>query len=116
MKQTTPNEYQIVWVTAPDQETAGRLARGAVEHRLAACGKVLSQVESYYWWDEKLESAKEYQLILKTHQDRLQSLQDWITRNHPYDVPEFVVTPITGGSTAYQEWIRTETRSTGFDG
>jgi periplasmic divalent cation tolerance protein len=109
------SKYRMVWVTAPDLETARRLAKGAVERRLAACGKVLSLVESHYWWEGKLESANEYQLVFKTHQDRLQSLTDWVVEQHPYEVPECVAVPVVEGYPPYLNWLRSETEACGSD-
>jgi len=101
--------YRLVMVTAPDKETGSSLARGAVEQRLAACAKVLGPIESHYWWEDALERSEEYQLLFKTREACLEGLQSWITHQHPYDVPEYVVMEITAGSKAYLQWIDQET-------
>lgn len=108
MKET---KYRMVWVTAPDLETARHLVKGAVERRLAACGKVLSQVESHYWWNGNLECGQEYQLVFKTPQNRLQQLTDWVVEQHPYEVPECVAVPIVEGYPPYLNWLRSETEA-----
>ena len=40
----------------------------------------------------------------------LPALEKFILANHPYDTPEFVVLPITGGSPRYLDWISASLR------
>jgi len=37
----------------------------------------------------------------------------YIAAHHPYDTPEIIVTPITGGSTSYLAWLAAETTPQG---
>ena len=85
--------------------------RSAVEQRFAACGKIISNIESHYWWEGKLESNPEYQLLFKTHQARIADLEDWIVSEHPYETPEFIVIPVESGLQKYLNWIKEETES-----
>lgn len=105
------NEYQMIFVTAPDLEIARKLVQGVVGKRLAACGKILAGVESHYWWEGSLETSIEFQLVFKTHISQAPSLQKWIVEHHPYDVPECVGIPIESGHSPYLEWIQAETQS-----
>ena len=105
------SEYRLVLVTAPDLDVASMLAKGAVERRFAACGKIISNIESHYWWEGKLESSPEFQLLFKTHQERVANLEDWIVSQHPYETPEFIVIPVESGFEEYLNWIKEETKS-----
>ena len=110
MKQ--PNtDYRIVMVSAPDITVGKDLVSGAVQRRLAACGKIFSQMQSYYWWENKVTSSQEYQLLFKTHENRLDELETWIISHHPYDTPELVVIPIESGFDKYLKWIGEETEA-----
>ena len=51
-------------------------------------------------------SGYERQLIIKTSQDRLIDLQSRLLSLHPYEVPEFLVIPVAGGTEAYLTWLR----------
>ena len=42
---------RVVLITAPDLETASRLARTLVEERLAACVNVVPLIRSIYRWE-----------------------------------------------------------------
>jgi periplasmic divalent cation tolerance protein len=102
--ETSPNS-RLVLVTAPDLDTARKLARAALTDRLVACANILPQIESHYWWQGKIESAPECLLLFKTTEAKLIALEQCILGLHPYETPEFVVLPIPGGSAAYLRWL-----------
>ena len=95
----------LVLVTAPDAEVARRLARLALEARLIACANLVPQLESHYWWQDRIESGQEVLMLLKTTRPCLRALQALVLANHPYDTAEFVVLPLDGGSPRYLDWI-----------
>src|SRR5215469_10282362 len=99
---------QVV-TTTDSQEEADRLARSAVERRLAACAQVAGPVTSTYWWEEAVQTATEWQCVLKTTAARFDELRAHLEREHSYDTPEIVATPIVAGAAAYLDWIRHET-------
>lgn len=99
-------KFALALVTAPDLKTARLLARAALKARLAACANLLSGIESHYWWQEKLETGSEVLMLFKTRAARLRALERLIIEKHPYDTPEFIVLPITGGNKRYLEWLK----------
>ncbi|SPE54355.1 Divalent-cation tolerance protein CutA [Verrucomicrobia bacterium] len=100
----------LVLVTAPDLATARKLARAALEARLIACANLVPKIESHYRWQGKLESGAEVLLLLKTTQGHLSRLEKLILARHPYDTPEFIVLPLSGGSRRYLDWVWQVTR------
>jgi periplasmic divalent cation tolerance protein len=77
-----------------------------VGKRLAACVNIGTvTVESVYWWKGKVESAREYLLMMKTTSGRLKELEAEVMRLHGYAVPEFVVLEVAGGSREYLRWV-----------
>ena len=97
--------FIAVLVTAPNLKVARRLAQGAVRGKWVACVNLVPKVESYYWWEERIESATEVLMICKTTKGRLAGFERFIVANHPYDTPEFVVVPMAGGNRRYLSWI-----------
>lgn len=96
----------VVLVTCGSAKEARRIARALVERRLAACGNILeAPVRSIYRWKGKVETAREYLLLIKTSRGRLAALQDEVKRLHSYDVPEIIALPIAKGSPEYLKWI-----------
>ncbi|HEY1422955.1 MAG TPA: divalent-cation tolerance protein CutA [Candidatus Acidoferrum sp.] len=99
-------EAQVVLVTCGSMAEARKIAKAVVGKRLAACVNVISApVESVYLWRGKIETAKEFLLIMKTTANRLKSLEKEIGRWHSYDVPEFIVLRIAAGSKKYLAWL-----------
>lgn len=96
----------VVLVTCESAKQARRIARALVDARLAACGNVLeAPVRSIYRWKGKVESAREYLLMIKTSRRRFAALRDTVKRLHSYDVPEIIALPIAAGSAEYLRWI-----------
>ena len=106
---SVPEDFAVVLVTAPDMDWARRLAKGALEAKLAACANIVPAVESHYWWKGKLESSDEVLLIFKTRQQLLPKLERAVREIHPYDTPEFVALPLTTGSRKYLAWLTDNT-------
>ncbi|MDE3066247.1 MAG: divalent-cation tolerance protein CutA [Verrucomicrobiota bacterium] len=98
-------KFAVVLVTAPDLATARRLARGALQARLVACANLIPKIESLYWWQEKIESGAEVQMVLKTTKSRLAVLEKFILARHPYDTPEFLVLSPGAGGGKYLDWL-----------
>ena len=97
---------KIVLVTCGRISEARQIARSVVEQRLAACVNIVSApVESVYRWKGRVESAKEFLLIIKTTRRRLALLEDRIAAMHSYDLPEFLVLQVAGGSEEYLSWL-----------
>ncbi|HSY32080.1 MAG TPA: divalent-cation tolerance protein CutA [Verrucomicrobiae bacterium] len=99
-------QSRVVLVTCKTLPEARRIASAAVAARLAACvNVVLNPVESVYRWKGKVESSREYLLIMKSTTRRLSELERVVRRMHSYDVPEFLVLPVVSGSPEYLRWL-----------
>ena len=101
----------IVLTTMPDDGRADELARTLVDERLAACVNVHGPMMSTYRWKGSVERDAERQLVIKTTRDRIAALEARLRPLHPYELPEFVVIGVEGGSDKYLRWIHDETRS-----
>jgi periplasmic divalent cation tolerance protein len=106
-------EYVQVLTTVDNEEAGVMLARGIVEARLAACVQIVGPIRSVYWWEGKVDEAREWQLLMKTTNERLPELEEHIKANHSYDTPEIIETEIIGGSAEYLGWVSEETRQAG---
>jgi periplasmic divalent cation tolerance protein len=97
--------FVFVLVTAPDRKTARRLARAALESRLAACASLVPGLESHYWWQGRRERAAEVLILFKTTRRALSALEKQILAGHPYDTPELVVLSLAAGNRRYLAWL-----------
>ena len=99
---------RVVLITAPTGEPATLLARALVEERLAACVNLIPEVRSVYRWEGAVQDEAEALLVVKTSAERCAALAARVRELHPYEVPEVLVLPTSGGSTSYLEWVITE--------
>jgi periplasmic divalent cation tolerance protein len=76
-----------------------------VSERFAACANILPSVESIYRWKEKIESGNETLVLFKVSEVRQAAFQDKLRSLHPYDVPEIIFVPVTGGLPEYLQWV-----------
>ncbi len=97
---------RVVLVTCGSLKEARKIARGMVDAKLAACVNIgTAPVESIYRWKGKVETGREFLLVIKTTASRLSALEKEVKRLHSYDVPEFVVLEIAAGSKEYLRWV-----------
>uniref|UniRef100_A0AC35FQ16 Divalent-cation tolerance protein CutA n=1 Tax=Panagrolaimus sp. PS1159 TaxID=55785 RepID=A0AC35FQ16_9BILA len=81
------------------------LRKGVVEGKYAACVNIVPGIKSIYEWKGKIEEDNELLLIVKTKTSEIDRLREFVVKNHPYDVPEFIQIPIESGSEPYLKWI-----------
>lgn len=103
------NDCVLVWTTIGRTADGRGMASILVTERLAACVNVLPEMESIYRWKGRVETDLERQLVMKTTAGRVGALRARVRELHDYEVPEFIVMPIVGGSEAYLNWIREST-------
>lgn len=102
----------VVLVTCGSAKEAGKIGRALVEAGLAACANVFERpVRSIYRWKGRVESAREFLILLKTARRHFAALEREVGRLHSYEVPEIIALPIERGSHDYLKWIRQSVRS-----
>jgi periplasmic divalent cation tolerance protein len=97
-------EYVIAITTCPTDKSKN-LALSLVDKRVCACVNIIPKITSIYHWKDKIVVDEESLLIMKTEKDRKNALWNAIKEKHPYEIPEYVILPITGGSQEYLNWI-----------
>ncbi len=100
----------LVLTTVSANKNAESIARALVDERLAACVNVHGPMRSVYRWKGAVEGDAERQLVIKTTRARLPALEVRLTALHDYELPEFIVVSVDGGSAAYLDWVDEATR------
>lgn len=95
----------IVWVTAPNETVAKKLARTCVTQRLAACVNIVPSITSVYSWQGSLHEESEVLMLIKTLRDQVDVLKRCLLETHPYDTPEFLVTSCDEMDERYGAWL-----------
>ena len=99
-------EKIIVLVTCGSAKEAERLAEALVEKRLAACVTILQDpVKSIYRWKGRVETAREFFLLIKSSRANFLALSRQIEKLHSYETPEIIALTISAGSLEYLRWL-----------
>ncbi len=103
------SKFLLVITHLPDALAAQKLAQQLVEARAAACVNQLAPCVSIYRWKDKIETATEVPLLIKTTQAAYPRLEQLIRAAHPYELPEIIAVSVTAGLPAYLHWVDNET-------
>ena len=105
------NSPILVLTTFPDIDTAQQMSQEMVRAKLAACVNIVPAGQSIYMWKGEICKETEHIAVIKTTDNRYPELESYIKKQHPYELPEIITTPITAGSQDYLTWLTTNTTS-----
>lgn len=101
--------YIVVFITTGSPEEAKKISTTLLKRRQAACVNTVSGINSNFWWQDKLETAEESLLVVKTRENLLPDLIKTVKKLHSKDIPEIIALPIVGGNQDYLNWLDAET-------
>lgn len=99
----------VIYTTINNKQDALRIAHVLVEEQLVACVNIIPDIKSIYRWKGKIEEENEYILIAKTVDENINKTVARIEKIHPYDLPDIIVLPVTGGLEDYLEYVNIST-------
>ena len=102
------SDYIVVFITTNTAGEAQQIATLLLEQRQAACVNIIPGVDSRFWWEGELDSARESLLVIKTRASRLPEIINLVKGAHSNTVPEIIALPIIGGNQDYLDWIDKE--------
>lgn len=95
----------LVMTNMSNLDDAKAMARDLVAKKLCACVNINSKCHSIYSWQDNIEEAEEYTLLVKTNADKYAALEQAIKALHKYELPEIIAIDISQGSSEYLNWI-----------
>ena len=95
----------VVLITTSSEEEARKIAELLVNGKKAACVNIVPGVDSVFWWKDRLDSARESLLLVKTRASLFPEIVELVKRTHSYEVPEIIALPIIAGSEDYLKWL-----------
>lgn len=95
----------IVLSTTSTLDEAKSLAQLLIRERLAACVQIDGPIISTYRWQDAIETAEEFRLVIKTTISRWPALQERLATEHSYDEPQIVLINVRDSATGYQSWV-----------
>jgi periplasmic divalent cation tolerance protein len=97
----------LVLSTVPESESA-RISETLVKERLVACVNA-APVRSCYRWKGEICRDREELLVMKTRESLFARVRERVKALHPYEVPEILALPVSGGFDGYLRWVMDET-------
>jgi periplasmic divalent cation tolerance protein len=98
-----------IQVVHSDREALEGMIGELVGEGLIACGQVIGPIRSTFSWEGSVQTADEWLALLKTSAGAVDDLVTRLAEMHSYDVPEILVTEITGGHKPYLDWVVEQT-------
>jgi periplasmic divalent cation tolerance protein len=98
-----------VQFTIDDAAARDAIVGELLRRRLVACAQTVGPVASRYWWNGEINESNEWLVVCKTVPRRVDEVIEAVRSRHPYEVPEIVTGEITGGLSAYLDWVAAET-------
>jgi len=95
----------LILTTAPDHEVATSIADQLIGQGLAACVKIMAPCQSTYRWQGAIERSVEIPLFIVSDEARYPALEAQLKTAHPYDLPEIIALPCSGGLPEYLAWV-----------
>jgi periplasmic divalent cation tolerance protein len=98
-------KYCVVFMTAPRGPEAKALAQMLLKKRLCACVNIIKGMASFFWWQGRIDAARESLLIAKTEQRCLKRIIREVNKVHSYSVCEIIAVPVVVGNASYLKWV-----------
>ena len=102
-------KYYNVKTAIDNLEIAKEITKALLEKKLV-CSVQQKEITSTWWWNNELESSKEYLLEMKTKKTLYKEVEKEIRKLHTYDVPEIYAEEIKEGLPEYFKWIEEDTK------
>jgi len=100
--------FILVYITHKNKADARKVVSHLLKKKIIACANVFP-IESSYWWNGRIERAKEVVTIVKTRKENWEKMKSEVERIHPYDIP-CIMKLGAEANTPYESWIRREAR------
>jgi len=97
--------HLVIFITVGSHDDAVKLARALIKEKMAACANIVGGVDSIFWWEGKVEEAKEHLLIVKSVDYMLDGITKRVKELHSYANPEIIAVKVAGGSGDYLDWV-----------
>ena len=97
--------YIVIFITTATAVEARNISQILLNQKKAACVNIVPEVNSLFWWRDKLDSARESLLIIKTKAALLPEIVSLVKEVHSYEIPEIIALPVIGGNQDYLKWL-----------
>lgn len=97
---------KIVITSEKNSDKANLLAQKIITKKLGACVQCIPNIQSNYFWQNEIVNENECLLIIKTIEEKIEDLKNFITDNHSYAVPEIMLIDTESLNEEYSKWLQ----------
>jgi periplasmic divalent cation tolerance protein len=97
-------KYIAVFTTVDSLPHAQFMARSLVERKLAACAQI-SEIQSFYTWNDTLHDEKEFRILFKSTNDAYPAIEAAIRELHTYALPAIHAVAFEQVYAPYAAWM-----------
>jgi periplasmic divalent cation tolerance protein len=108
-EQPDADRMVMIYTTCETPEEAKTIARELVNRKLAACANIFAGMTAVFEWDGTAQEGEETAMFVKTRAGLAAEVTEEIKRLHSYDVPAVAVLEVSGGNTAFLDWVAEQT-------
>ena len=98
--------FIFLYITNENEIEAKKIAKHLLEKRLVACANIFP-INSMYWWNGKIEDAKEIVLIVKTAKENYSKVKAEVKKIHPYKIPCIIKIDVEANE-EFEGWLKGE--------
>lgn len=95
---------RLVLTSVGSESQARAIAHELVERRLAACVHI-DPIESVYEWQGRIETGREWRLIVKTTAERYPEVEAAVRARHDYELPAILALPVAEVWAPFADWV-----------
>ena len=97
---------KFFYIIASNKNEAEKIAEKLLGKKLIACANVISNVNSYFVWKNKVQNSKEIIICGKTTSKNQKKIIHAVKKIHSYSVPCIIFFDIKSGNKDFLKWIK----------
>ena len=97
---------KFFYIIASNKNEAEKIATKLLDKKLIACANVISNVNSYFVWKNKVQNSKEIIICGKTTSKNQKNIIHAVKKIHSYSVPCIIFFDIKSGNKDFLKWIK----------
>ena len=95
----------VIYVTSSSRKEAEDISHVLLNEKLAVCVNILGEIDSIFWWDNKLVSEKEIGFLVKTSLSKADAVISRVKEVHSYECPCIIKLGVDGGDPEFLKWV-----------
>ena len=100
------DKFIVISTTFSTKQNAAFIINKILNKQYAACIQLIPNINSYYRWNDKIESNEEFVLNIKTINIMKDKIVEVIKTYHEYEIPQIISYDFRIHSENYKEWFQ----------